>query len=536
MTQSKYDSGGLDRRGLFRGGAAMLGGLGAGLSPFRALAAQPPQAAALSNQTQRVLRWAGPDPADWVSPRAGTDHNVVVVGGGQSGAGISYQLGRKGIGRVLTIDHAEPGQAGVFRTTARMRKLNTSKTLPGPAGDDVALGLRAWYETLNGTGAFDALDHVPRLVWADYLDWFRQVTGTQVRYRTRLVDIEPAGDLLRLHLESDGAQRIETTRKLVLATGYLGGGGPNVPDFIWALPEHLWAHTASPFPLKPLAGKVVAVLGAGASAFDAAAAALEAGAAEVHLFSRKSFINYTQGQLNGAAPGTSSLYYPGPAGLSYWLPDDVRWRYQLLRERAVTSVTVDELNRAVGSDKFHLHVSSPWSGVAVGSDGKVFVKTPTADYHFDFVIAGTGYRVDVSMLPELGRIHQSISLWGDRYRPAHGEENAVGNYYPYLGAGFEFQPRQGVEATYLRNIHFFNPAGRLSFDAPVSNIAGAAFHPVLADAIARDLFAQDVDATASQRLLAAPPPAPPDRPCTSAPSADHPGTLFRNAGHSPPHG
>jgi len=55
----------------------------------------------------RVLRHFGPDPANWVRPGA-TDHDVVVVGGGQSGLGIGFALRRAGIGRVSIPARAEP--------------------------------------------------------------------------------------------------------------------------------------------------------------------------------------------------------------------------------------------------------------------------------------------------------------------------------------------------------------------------------------------------------------------------------------------
>ncbi|MCE7797227.1 FAD-dependent oxidoreductase [Sphingobium sufflavum] len=516
-----HEPGQMNRRGVFRG-AAMLGGVGAaGLftpsGPFRALAAEPVQTpgainpgatTALAEEAKSIVRWTGTTPPEWVVPRGETDHDVVVVGAGHSGVSISYWLRRRGIGRVLTIDQAEPGQAGIWRNVGRMRQLNTPKTLPGPARDNAALGFRAWYETLYGTGAFDALERVPRLAWADYLAWFQQTTETQVGYRTRLLDIEPVGSVLRLHLETEGVRRVVTTRKIVLASGYLGGGGPNVPDFVRTLPTRFWSHTGTPFALAPLAGKVVGVLGAGASAFDAAGAALEAGAAQVHLFSRKDFINYRTGST--PPPSTSGSPYPAPLGLSYNLPEEVRWRNQLLRNRAVSSVMSDEVIRAVSSDRFYLHLNSSWSNVAVGSNGKVSVKTETAPYQFDFVIAGTGYRTDVSTRPELARFHQSISLWGDRYKPAPGEENPIGNYYPYLGSGFQFQPKQGVSADFLRNIHVFNPSGRLSFDAAVSDISSAALYPILVEAIARDFFAEGVDLGASKRVLNAVPPQRPD--------------------------
>lgn len=528
------------RRDVFRGGAAMLASLTAGATlasafPFRVHAAEellsgppvpgpggPPTSAAalatLNDHTRRILHWVEPAPGDWVRPRDGVDYNVVVVGGGQSGSGISYTLARKGIGKVLTIDQAAPGQVGVFRTHARMRQLNSGKTLTGPARDNVGIGFRAWYETLHGPAAFDALERVPRLVWADYIDWFRDITGTKLRYRTSLRDIEPVGDLLRLHLTTDGAPGTVTTRKLVLATGTLGGGGPNVPDFLEKLPSRVWAHTASELPPEKLRGKIVAVIGGGGSAFNGAATALEAGAAEVHLFIRKSYVNYSRRPSSEAEPDLARPdaphRYNGPPGLSGWLPDAVLWRYQLLRNnpRTVngTPVTLDELRLTVGSDRFYIHLNSALSDVAVGPDGKVFARASGETFHFDFIIAGTGYRVDVAARPELARFHRDISLWGDRYQPEAGEENPTANYFPYLGAGFEFQPKQGVDAPYLKNIHFYNPAGRLSFNAGVSDIRGAQFHPVLVDAIARDLLIADIDPDVTKRAYAAPPPPPPD--------------------------
>src|SRR5688572_14071668 len=86
----------IDRRGFFRGAAALAaGGLAAGAAPSQLeaqLAAAPQRADAaeqLEAQTQSALRWIGREPADWVRPRAGADHNVVIVGGGQSGLSIA---------------------------------------------------------------------------------------------------------------------------------------------------------------------------------------------------------------------------------------------------------------------------------------------------------------------------------------------------------------------------------------------------------------------------------------------------------------
>jgi cation diffusion facilitator CzcD-associated flavoprotein CzcO len=519
----------IDRRSLFRGAALLAAG---GLSPAAALAqvaARPSEPAAvperadaserLDAQTSRVMRWGGRDPADWVRVRADADHNVVIVGGGQSGVAIAHGLRRMGVGGVEVIDQAEPGQAGIWRSIARMRQLRTPKTLmPGPEAGNVALSFRAWYETLNGPGAFDALDRIPRLAWADYLAWFQQATDTKVRYRTRLVEIEPRGDLLRLHLESDGARRVETTRKLVLANGYAGAGGPNLPSFVRTLPSAVWTHTTGRIPGETLAGKVVGVIGAGSSAFDAAAVALESGAAEVHMFNRRSYIEYQApaspsppaSPSTGAAPPPLDRGYPNVRELTYELPDVMRWRNFLLGERRVASVPLDSLERAVAFNGFHIHMSTSLSDVAVAGKGKVVAKAGSRTMRFDYLIAGTGYRIDLAAQPELARVHEAIALWRDRYRPAPGEDSAAGAIHPYLGAGFEFVPREGTDAKYLRNIHCFNLAAALSFGVPVGDVPSMAYHPRLVAAIARDLYLESVDSAAHERYINAPlvPPDP----------------------------
>jgi cation diffusion facilitator CzcD-associated flavoprotein CzcO len=507
----------IDRRSLLRGAAVLtVGGLGAPatLAQSSGSASAPGAPSGLTQaseqlevQTRRMLRWAGRGPADWVRPRAGIDHNVVIVGGGQSGVSLAYGLRRKGVGGVEVIDQADPGNAGIWRNIARMHQLRTPKTMSGPEGDNVALGFRAWYETLNGPAAFDALDRIPRLAWADYLTWFQQTTDTRVRYRTRLLEIEPQGDVLRLHLESDGAERMETTRKLVLANGYAGAGGPNVPDFMRALPTRVWTHTTGRIPTERLNGRVVGVIGAGSNAFDAAGVALEAGAAQVHLFSRRSSIGY-QGVAPQAAPRPATppldRGYANALERSYELPDDVRWRNFLLGDRRVASVPLDSLERAMAFDGFRIHLDTSLADVSLARNDKVLARAGRETMRFDYLIAATGYQIDLSVQPELARIHSSIALWGDRYEAASGEESRAGSYHPYLGTGFEFLPRQETGADYLRNIHCFNLAAALSFGIPVGDVPSMVDHPRLVTAIARDLYGESVDTAAHERYFNAP--------------------------------
>jgi NADPH-dependent glutamate synthase beta subunit-like oxidoreductase len=80
-----------------------------------------------------TLRLIGPDPENWVVERTGIDHNVLIVGGGQSGTALAFGLRRAGIGRVSVIDGAaDESGAGVWLTRARMTRLRTPKSLVGP--------------------------------------------------------------------------------------------------------------------------------------------------------------------------------------------------------------------------------------------------------------------------------------------------------------------------------------------------------------------------------------------------------------------
>lgn len=435
---------------------------------------------------QEALRLIGPDPQNWVPDRAGIDHNVVVVGGGQSGSAFAFALRRAGIGKVSVIDGApDSAKAGIWLTSARMQKLRTPKSLPGPELGLPGLGFQAWYEAQHGTDAYEALDRIPRLDWAAYLDWYRKQTGVAVRYGTRLVRVEPAGDILRLHLETDGGSRIETTRKLILASGFASTGGANVPDVLARnIPKSGYAHTSEPIDFEALRGKSVAVLGSAASAFDAAAVALETGAREVHLFARRENL--------ASLPVIRIRGYPGAYDNYGSLPDAVRWHQAIRFRRAGSTPPPDAISRAVQFTNFHLHLASPWT--AAEALGRRFVATtPHGKVAFDFAIAGTGYNVDLTAQPELKEFADEILRWADRFTPPDDEQDETLAAYPYLGSGHEFLERKPGQAPHLKNIHVFNPAAFVSFGLPIGDVPSFKRDiPAVVARVSRDLFLADL--------------------------------------------
>ena len=68
---------------------------------------------------RNALRLIGPDPQNWVPDRPGIDHNVMIVGGGQSGCAFAFALRRAGIGKVAVIDMA--ARRGAGRDLAQLR-------------------------------------------------------------------------------------------------------------------------------------------------------------------------------------------------------------------------------------------------------------------------------------------------------------------------------------------------------------------------------------------------------------------------------
>ncbi|SUA44761.1 Lysine/ornithine N-monooxygenase [Nocardia africana] len=451
---------------------------------------------------RRVLRRFGPDPANWVQPSA-ADHDVVVVGGGQAGLGIGFALRRAGIARVSVIDAAAAGATGVWTTTARMVALRTPKRWPEPEFGFPELSFQAWYESVYGEEAYESLPRIPRLTWARYLEWIETHFGVPVRHHTRLTDIAPGPDGLVLTLtvrRPDGTETTirETTRKLVLANGVEGTGGPYLPPELAGLPANLLAHTGHPIDVTRLAGKTIGVLGAAASAFDAAATALEAGAAEVHLFTRRSDLI-----VQGAGGGPSANL--GARNNYHRRGDEARWRQRVLAARAGRSVPLESVTRATAFAGFRIHLDAPWSAATPAGD-QVIVDAADGRHTFDFVIAGTGYQYDPHTRAELRGIASDIALWGDRYRPDPDLTDPALARTPYLGDGFQLAEKAPGRAPWIGRIHIFSAAAHLSFGYPIGDTQSLAHHiPRLVDALGRDLYFEDQE-SAPASAPATPPP------------------------------
>ncbi|WP_431282320.1 NAD(P)-binding domain-containing protein [Humitalea sp. 24SJ18S-53] len=409
----------------------------------------------------------------WVPPRNGVA-DVAVIGAGMCGLSAAAALRLLGVDNVRVLDRAPAGQEGPWVTFARMETLRSPKGLAGPALGLPALTCRAWFEAQWGAGAWAALDKIPRTMWMDYLGWYRQVMGIVVENDT---------DVTLIRLRPDGLFDLEgagiTARRVVLASGRDGLGGPFVPEMAEGVSRHLWAHSRDVIDFDALRGKRIGVVGAGASAMDNAATALEAGAGSLDLFVRRPALPRVNKFTGIGSPGVVH----GFAGLS----DAWKWRFLQVVLSEQTPPPRDSTLRVARHDNARLHLSSPILSLTE-SDGALRVETPGGVHRLDFMIFATGFRVDLARRPELALLAPHIRFWGNRFAPPH-EELATS---PDLAPDFAFQEIIPGACPALANVYCFNhPAtlshGKLAGDIPAVSQGAQR----LAQGIARSLFVED---------------------------------------------
>ncbi len=422
----------------------------------------------------------------WMPPRKLGDQpvlDVLIIGAGQGGLATAFGLMREKIGNILVVDQAPRGGEGVWTSFARMITLRTPKHVSGPDLGIPSLTPRAWYEARFGAEAWAALGKIPREVWQDYLDWYRAVLALPVRNEIRIIDIAPEGDLLAA-TAANGTTFL--ARRIVLATGIAGSGAWLIPDFIERqLPRARYGHTSDQIDFQALAGKRVGVLGAGASAFDNAATALEAGAARVQLCVRRRLL-----------PRVNPYRWMEQAGfLGQFadLPDLMRWRFMRHIFTMNQPPPPDTVARCAAFPQFSAHPGTPWLDARMEGE-EIRILTPQGEMAFDYVIIGAGFVMDAARRPELARFAPAIANWGDRFTPPPGEEDAVLSTYPYLGRNFAFTGRGPEDVPGLGRIHNFTFGATPSMGLSGASISGLKFGVRrLVDALTRDFFLEDAD-------------------------------------------
>ncbi|MBM3406795.1 MAG: NAD(P)/FAD-dependent oxidoreductase [Betaproteobacteria bacterium] len=430
----------------------------------------------------------------WVRTEPGDEDvlDCAIVGGGQYGQSLAFGLLRERVQRVVVFDANPPGLAGPWLTFARMIMLRTPKDLTGPDMGIGSLSFRAWYEAQHGRDGWEKLFRISRPDWQGYLNWHRDVTGIDVRPERRVTRVTPVS-ANRFELEvqcADGTIERFRSRTVVLATGAEGSGARVKPPIFDGLPKSLHAHTNDLIDFTALRGARIGILGAGASSFDNASAALEAGARSAELCFRRP-------QLPLANP-RRWMEFAGYLAHYPELPDAERWHYMKRLYDISQPPPEPTFKKATSLPGFRLRPGTPWLSVRE-KNGAVAVETPQGSLEFDFVIAGTGITVDLSQRQELASVTPHIALWGDRFTPAADQEDTRLARFPYLDRFGAFTEKVPGTAPWASRIFAIFRGATLSLgpsSASNSNIRYTA--PRIVSGITRALFLEGAEATRTE--------------------------------------
>jgi cation diffusion facilitator CzcD-associated flavoprotein CzcO len=240
-------------------------------------------------------------------------------------------------------------------------------------------------------------------------------------------------------------------------------------------------HASSEFAFTALAGKRIAVLGAGATGFDNAATALEGGAREVVMFARRS----TLPQVNKSKWTSFAGFFHGFVTLS----DEMRWKFLTHVWSEQVPPPFESVLRCDRHTNFALHLGEGWTDVKPEAD-RVQVQTPKASYDFDAVIIATGFDVDLMRRPEVAAFREHVDTWANHVSAEEAAIHDEASRFPYLGAGFEFVENRPGSLPAARNVHVFNWGSAMSHGQLAGDIPGLAIGVNrLVQGVARDLFA-----------------------------------------------
>jgi cation diffusion facilitator CzcD-associated flavoprotein CzcO len=443
---------------------------------------------ALAREVARDLERLTLPPRNWPATVAGPDGtamtDVLIIGAGMCGIAAAAALMFKGIRNIAILDRAPDGMEGPWVTTARMTTLRSPKHLPGVALGIPSLTFRAWYSARHGEAGWDALYKIANADWMDYLTWIRRTLALPQRNGISVERIVPCDGFLRVETDVGGAI---FARRVVLATGRGGAGGFAIPGFVdRGLWPDLAAHTGEDIDFSRLAGKRVAVIGAGASAWDNAATALEHAAASVDMYVRRAHLPQINKGRGSAHPG----FFEGWAALSA----EARWNLLVYLHDLQAPPPHETVLRTIAHPGFGIHFSSHLHAAVRDEDGVVLRIGDDGRIEWaDFLIVGTGFGIDLAAQPELSELAPHIALWRDMYRPPPDLRRAELGRFPFLGSAFECIERVAGDCPALARVHLINHAAFASLGPIASDIPGVSTGAErLASRIAQSFFRDDL--------------------------------------------
>ncbi|ESA33782.1 oxidoreductase [Leptolyngbya sp. Heron Island J] len=423
----------------------------------------------------------------WDYSRHTDSLEVAIIGAGYVGKSAAFGLRRYGLSQVRIFDRCSPGQEGPWRTYARNATLRTPKDVTGGLDWGMPnLNFRRWCAACYGDEYWQQIRYIPRLLWADYLDWYGNILKLPIQYHTDIVDIHWQADEQCFWLQTmhKGMGEIQKARFIIFATGMDCAGGQYVPAIVQtSLPADCYHHTMDTIDFVAMAGQRVGIIGGGASAFDNGIMALQAGAESVDIMIRRPQLP----NLNRIRWSEWNGYHRHFIDL----PDGMKWAYSLAELRVGQLPPPHTYYQAITHPRLTLYTNAPVNqlnyqkGEVVGQYGELTLR-------HDVLICGTGFVTDLDAQPELKTLAPYIARWEDRYTPPPGDEHLAMARYPYLGKSLQFTPVSSDYA-YLNRCYYLS-SGAALLSGYRANLSGLQFAlPRVTYDIGRQLFLDHQD-------------------------------------------
>ena len=318
------------------------------------------------------------------------EYDVAIIGAGPYGLSAAAHLKAKGLG-VRVFGEPMEFWADKMPEGMLLRSPREASNLSDP-------GSRFTLEAFEASAGLKPMAPVPLETFVAYGRWFQQQLSAEMD-STNVGQVSREGSLFKLTLRNGTSVR---SRRVVVAAGI--GQFNRKPAVFSQLPAALASHCYEGRKIAELAGKRVAVIGAGQSALESAALLHEAGS-DVEIITTIQALRWL-GQhswLHRLGPISGALYSKhdvGPLGISRlvampnlvsFIPLGLRDK---IRKRAVRPIGSKWLRPRLAQAK--VSVGRSVHAAQSAGDEVILKLDDGTERRVDHVLMGTGYDVDIA--------------------------------------------------------------------------------------------------------------------------------------------
>ncbi len=328
--------------------------------------------------------------------RGGHDLEVAVIGAGPHGLSAATHLRRAGVRA-----HVFGAPMGFWKSMPEGMMLRSNMSATNMIEPDGPLSL-ASFAAATGTAIEQP---VPLDDFTAYGSWVQQTAVPDVDERN-VTALERAAGAFELELD-DGAR--VSARRVVIACGI--APFERMPAGFDHLPAERVSHTAHHRDLRAFAGKRVAVVGGGQSAFECAVLMHEQGAADVEVLVRRPSVVWLRGHGVKKRIGRLGpiVYAPTDVGPLWYsrLVEKPDLLFRRLPRATQNRIAARSIRPACSNFvKVRLDPIRISTGVgleAAEADGEKLALTlsDASTREVDHLMFGTGYKVDIARYPFL---------------------------------------------------------------------------------------------------------------------------------------